>query len=126
MDYLKYRDDDWAEDGEPMHTMQSIPHAVILLQGHPTGSHKEIEDEVHDEQKHNNVEDLNGLWCYDGDGDVILATDYVEVGKDDEDEVVVWLDEAGPGRDVLSETGVTRIASMSISIRCVCLPSPDS
>lgn len=109
-----------------MHAVQSIPHAVILLQGHPAGSHEEIENEVHEKQQHNNVEDLNGLWCYDCDGDVVLATDDVEVGEDDEDEVVVGLDEAGPCGDVLSETGVTRIASMSISIRCVCLPSPDS
>lgn len=63
---------------------------------------------------------------YDGDGDVVLATDDVEVGEDDEDEVVVGLDEAGPGGDVLSGAGVTRMASMSISMRCVCLPSPDS
>ena len=40
---------------------------------------------------------------YDGERERILATDDVEVGKHDEDKVVVTLDEAGPGRDILGK-----------------------
>jgi len=51
---------------------------------------------------------------YDGDGEGIFATDNVEIGKHDEDKVVVTLDKASPSRDVLGEKISTRIASMSI------------
>lgn len=46
--YLEDGDDDGAENGEPVHTVQSVPHAVVLLEGHPAGSDEEIEDEVHE------------------------------------------------------------------------------
>lgn len=40
---------------------------------------------------------------YDGERERVLATDDVEVGKHDEDKIVVTLDEAAPGRYVLGK-----------------------
>lgn len=33
--YLEYRDNDGTEDSEAVHTSESIPDCVILLEGHP-------------------------------------------------------------------------------------------
>lgn len=63
---------------------------------------------------------------YDCDGEVVLPTHDVEVGEHHEHEVVVGLDETGPCGDVLDGVGCTRMASMSISMRWVCLESPES
>jgi hypothetical protein len=43
-----------------MHTLQPIPNSVILLRGHPTRSHEEVEDEVHAQEQQHNIEDLSG------------------------------------------------------------------
>ena len=63
---------------------------------------------------------------YDGDGEVVLATDDVEVGEHDEHKVVVGFNEAGPSRNVLPNQIGTSMASISISMRWVCLPSVES
>ena len=60
---------------------------------------------------------------YDADGEVVATTDDVEVGEEDEDEVVVGLDQARPRRQVLPLPMRTRMASISISMRWVCLTS---
>lgn len=53
------------------------------------------------------------------DGGAVLFADQVEVGEEQEDEVVVGADEAAPGGDVLHERLSTRMARMSISVRWV-------
>lgn len=44
-----------------MHSLKSIPHAVVLLEGHPAGGDEEIEDEIHGEEEDDDVEDLSGV-----------------------------------------------------------------
>jgi hypothetical protein len=61
-----------------MCSSQSIPYSVVLFEGHPY------------------------FVDYNSNRKVVLATDDVEVREDDEDEVVVGLDEAGPGGYVLN------------------------
>lgn len=124
--YLKNRDDNWAKDGKSMHTLQSIPHGVSLLKSHPTRRHEKIEDKVHDEQQYDQIEDLHREMRYDSDGEVVLATDDVEVCEDDEDEVIVRLYETRPRGHVLPRPTGTNMANMSISMRWVCLASVDS
>lgn len=109
-----------------MHTLQSIPHAISLLHSHPTRCHEKIEDEIHNEQQYDQIEDLHRSMWYDGDGEVVLTTDDVEVCEDDEDEVVVRFDQTSPSRHVLPKLTGTNMASMSISMRWVCLASVDS
>jgi hypothetical protein len=63
---------------------------------------------------------------YNCNGYVILATNYVEVGEDNEHEIVVWFYETCPGGDVLLRNCDTNMASISISMRWVCRASEDS
>lgn len=59
--YFQDGDDDWAKNGKPMCSSQSIPYSIVLFEGHPAGCYKKVEDEVHNEQDDNEVEDLHIL-----------------------------------------------------------------
>ena len=92
--YLKDEYNNGEEDSEAMHASKVIPHMVVLLVGHPGPRHKDEEDYIHDLEHDHKTED-------DENGHTILLADEIEVGEEEEHEVVVWADQATPGWNML-------------------------
>lgn len=55
---LEEGNNDRAEDRKAMCALKSVPYRIIVLSGHPTRSHKQVENQVHDEQQDDEIEYL--------------------------------------------------------------------
>lgn len=58
--YLEDSDQDRAEDGESVCTLETIPDEVCFGLSGPAASHEEVEEKVHQKEKNDDIEDLSG------------------------------------------------------------------